>query len=453
LLSRIFTNPASEDRAISFQTIFATGDSLLLTTPSGVPMNQEQSLKLGAVYACVRLIADSVATLPVDTYVRRGGTRFAYRPRPEWLDTPEVGVTRTDHFTQVLVSLLLDGNAFIRILRDDQGTAGLAVMNPLKIKVERDPITKRPQYRYGDKTVIPYDEMIHIVEMRMPGELRGTSRIDMVKDELGIAAALDQFAARWFGQGSQVGGMIEFPGPLTREQAKDLVDSFEEQHRSVRRAHRPGVLFGGAKYVKTATEPNEAQMLESRQFAVEAIARVFRCPPQLLGVTTPGAQSYASVEQNGIHFVTYCLRPYIVKIEDAYARLLPNDVFMKFSVEGLLRGDQQSRFAAYSTGIQAGFLNINTIHRLEDMEPVEGGDVYRVPLANVNLEAANLTELDKKSSIAQRFINAGFDPASVLAALGLPDMTHTGLPTVQLQQIAQVDPEDPLAAYPVDGTT
>ena len=449
MLSRIFTNPAAEDRAISFQTIFATGDSLLLTTPSGVPMNQEQSLKLGAVYSCVRLIADSIATLPVDTYVRRGGTRFAFRPRPEWLETPEVGVTRTDHFTQVLVSLLLDGNAFVRVLRDDQGTAGLAVLNPLKVKVERDPLTKRPQYRYGDKTVIPYDEMIHIVEMRMPGELRGTSRIDMVKDELGIAAALDQFAARWFGQGSQVGGMIEFPGPLTREQAKDLVDSFEEQHRSVRRAHRPGVLFGGAKYVKTATEPNEAQMLESRQFAVEAIARVFRCPPQLLGVTTPGAQSYASVEQNGIHFVTYCLRPYIVKIEDAYARLLPNDAFMKFSVEGLLRGDQQSRFAAYSTGIQAGFLNINTIHRLEDMEPVEGGDVYRVPLANVNLEAANLTELDKKSAIAQRFINAGFDPSSVLSALGLPSMEHTGVPSVQLQQVAQIDPEDPEGVYDV----
>jgi hypothetical protein len=138
-------------------------------------------------------------------------------------------------------------------------------------------------------------------------------------------------------------------------------------------------------------------MLESRQYSTEEIARAFRCPPALLGVTTPGAMSYASVEMNGIHFVTYCLRPYIVKIEDAYSNLIPGDGFLKINVDGLLRGDQQSRYASFSTGIQSGFLSINDIHRLEDMPPAEGGDVYRVPLANVDLAAANLTELEKKT--------------------------------------------------------
>lgn len=453
MLSRIF-NPAAEpleDRAISFQTIFGSGGDLMVTTPAGVTMNQDESMKLATVYACVRLIADSISTLPVDTFIRRDGTRTPFRPRPEWLDMPEVGVARTEHFQQVLVSLLLDGNSFTRILRDDQGVAGLAVLNPRHVEIRLNRVTRRPEYVYDNRHVIPYEDMIHITELRLPGELRGKSRIDMVKDTLGLAKALDIFAQLFFGQGSQVGGIIEYPGNLTREQAKDLADSFELNHKSVRRSHRPGVLFGGAKFTKTSVEPNEAQMLESRQFAVEEIARTFRVPPSMIGSTTPGAMSYASVEQNGIHFVQHTIRPYTVKIEDAYSRLLPGVAFLKFNVDALQRGDQASRYAAHASALVNGWSSINEIRRIEDMPPVEDGDVYRVPLANVNLDAANLTELEKKSSIVQRLIFSGFDPAEILAALGLPPIAHTGVPSTQLQPLSQLDPEDPKAAYPVDG--
>jgi HK97 family phage portal protein len=260
---------------------------------------------------------------------------------------------------------------------------------------------------------------------------------------------LEEFAARFFGQGSAASGIIEFPGNLTREQAKDLVDGFEEGHRGLRRAHRPGILFGGAKFMKTTVDNDSAQFLESRRFAVEEIARIFRVPPSMLGVTTPGAMSYASVEMNGIHFVQHTLRPYISKIEDGYQKLLTNNAFIKFNVDGLLRGDQQSRYQAFSTGIQAGFLSINDIHRIEDMSPVEGGDSYRVPLANVDINAANLSEMDRKSLIAQRLILAGFDPAGVLAALDMPSIGHTGVPSTQLQPLASVNPADPAAAYEV----
>jgi HK97 family phage portal protein len=449
MLGGLFRRESQEERSISFQTIFASGDSLALTTNSGVTMNQDEALKLGTVYACVRLIADSISTLPIDTFRRDGTERIAY-PRPVWLDLPEVGMSRTTHFSQVLISLLMNGNAFIRILRDDQGIAGLVVLNPRKVEVQRNNVTRRVEYSIDNgREIVAYDEMMHLTELLLPGELRGRSRIDLIRDTLGLGRALDTFAQLFFGQGSTLGGVIEFPGALTREQAKDLSDSFEEQHRSVRRSHRPGVLFGGAKYSQTSAAPNEAQMLESRQYSTEEIARAFRCPPALLGVTTPGAMSYNSVEMNGIHFVTYCLRPYIVKIEDAYSNLIPGDAFLKINVDGLLRGDQATRYASFSTGIQSGFLSINDIHRLEDMPPADGGDVYRVPLANVDLAAANLTELEKKTSIAVKLVQAGFDPASTLASLGLDALPHTGLPSVQLQGIAQVDPEDPAAAYPV----
>ena len=202
--------------------------------------------------------------------------------------------------------------------------------------------------------------------------------------------------------------------------------------------------------MKTSVQPNEAQSLESRQYSVEQIARLFKCPPSLLSVTTPGAMSYASVEQNAIQFVTHCLRPHIVKIEDAYSqKLLPGTAFMSFNVNGLLRGSTIDRFSAYSQGLTAGFFSVNDVRKFEDMPPVDGGDVNRVPLANVDLDAANLTELEKKASIVQRLIFSGYDPAAILEFLGLPDITHTGVPSTQLQPISQIDPEDPKAAYEV----
>jgi hypothetical protein len=169
----------------------------------------------------------------------------------------------------------------------------------------------------------------------------------------------------------------------------------------------------------------------------------------MLSVTTPGAMSYASVEQNGIHFVTHTLRPYIVKLEDAYTRLLPEGVFLKFNVDGLLRGDSTTRAATYSSGLQAGYLSINDVRRLEDFSAVEGGDVFRVPLANVDLSAANLNETEAKVSMAQKLILSGFDPASVLSAMGLPPIDHTGVPSTQLQPLVTLDPADPSSAYKV----
>ena len=447
MLSRLLGG--GEQRAISFQSLFALGDGFSVTTNSGTVITQNDSLKIEAVYSCVRIIADSISTLPVDTFVRVDGERRPFRPRPEWLNSPESGVTRTEHFQQVLVSLLLDGNSFTRILRDDQGIAGLVVLNPQRVECSRDRVTRRPIFVYENRDVIQLEDMIHITELRMPGELRGRSRIDMMKENLGLAKALEEFAARFFGQGSSASGIIEFPGNLTREQAKDLVDGFEEGHRGLRRSHRPGILFGGARFTKTTVDNDSAQFLESRRFAVEEIARIFRVPPSMLGVTTPGAMSYASVEMNGIHFVQHTLRPYISKIEDGYQKLLTNNAFIKFNVDALLRGDQQSRYQAFSTGIQSGFLSINDIHRIEDMTPVEGGDSYRVPLANVDIAAANLSEMDRKSLIASRLILAGFNPNGVLAALEMPNIDHTGVPSTQLQPISTIDPADPQSVYKV----
>ncbi len=439
MLSRLF-NPRGEERAVSYQSLFAAGDAFQFTTNAGTVVTQEDSLKIGTVYACVRLIADSISTLPVDTYIRVDGDRRPFRPRPDWLDMPEVGVSRTDHFQQVLVSMLLNGNSFTRILRDNQGVAGLTVLNPLKVEVKRDE-SRRLIYVFDNRDVIEHEDMIHLSELRLPGDLRGRSRIELVKENLGLSKALEEFAARFFGQGSHTSGIIEFPGNLTREQAKSLVDGFEEGHKGLRRAHRPGILFGGAKYTTTSVAPDDSQFLQSRQFAVEEILRAFRVPPSMAGVIQSGAQAYASVEMNGIHFVMHTLRPYVTKIEDGYSRILDGrGAFLKFNLDGLMRGDFGSRVAGYSSGLQAGWLSINDVRRFEDLRPAEGGDTYRVPLANVDLGAAGLTELDRKTSMAQRLINSGFEPASVLKALDIDPIMHTGVAPTMLQPVVEPAP-------------
>ena len=440
-----------EERAVSFQTIFASGGNVAQQTYAGTIITQDTSLKIGAVYACVRLLADTISTLPVDTFYREGGARKPYRPKPLWVENPDIGTAREDFLQQAMVSLLLDGNVFIRIFRTRTGEIiSLVVLDPTRVEVRRNPATREIEYVLdaGTGTTLRADEVLHITELRKPGALRGISRIDEVKQSLGLASALEEFSARFFGQGSVTAGIIEWPGNLTREQAKDLASGFEDGHRGLKRSHRPGVLFGGAKFVKTGVDPNEAQMLESRQFAVEEIARIFRCPLHLLQVSTPGAMSYASVEQNAIQFAQYTLRPIISKFETALSSLLPGPAFVKFNLDAILRGDIQTRFAAYSTGQLAGFLSVNDIHRLEDMPPAEGGDEYRVPLANVNLAAANIVETDRKTQMLTRLIMSGFDPAESLKALDMPAIMHTGIPPTSVQSVASINPTDPGSVYP-----
>ena len=450
MLINLFGN--NERRAISFQSIWGAGDTFAYTTESGANIDESTSMSIGAFYACVLLISDTISTLPVDSYIRRDGSRVPYRPRPEWVIKPDVSLLRSEHYQQVLISLLLDGNSFTRIFRDGRGdVANIVCLDPLRVQVQRNPKNRELEYLIdnGEAGVVPARDMLHITEIRKPGALRGTSRVNELKENLGLASALQSFAARFFGQGATTQGIIEFPGALTREQAKDLQAGFDNAHKGYKKSHKTGVLSAGAKYVKTGVNPDEAQMLDSQKFAVESIARMFRVPPHMIGVTTPGAQSYASVEQNNIQFVVHTLRPYIEKIEYAYSTLLPSEAFLKFNVDGLLRGDYTTRIQGYSIGLQAGFYSVNDVRRFEDLRPVEAGDQFRVPLANIDLTEAGVVEQDKLVSMATRLVQTGFDPASVLSALGLPAIAHTGVPSTQLQQVAQIDAQDPASVYDV----
>jgi HK97 family phage portal protein len=444
----------TEQRAISYQSIWGAGGDLFgRSTQAGAVIDQNTSLRISAFYASVLLISDTISTLPIDSYIRRNGNRVTYRPKPEWVNQPDIELLRTEHYQQVLVSLLLDGNAFVRIFRDNRGdVVNLVCLDPFRVEVRRNTRTREIEYviDQDESSVVRFSDMLHITEIRRPQQLRGLSRVHELKDNLGLASALQSFAARYFGQGATVAGIIEVPGKLTPEQAMNLRDGFDTAHKGFTKAHKTGVLDAGAKYQKIGSTPDEAQMIEARKLAIEEIARMFRIPPHMLGVTTMGAMSYASVEQNNINFVVHTLRPYITKLEDAYSKLLPNDAFIKFNVDGLLRGDYQTRISGYSTGLQAGFYSVNDIRRLEDLSPVTDGDQHRVPLANIDLSDTAIVAEDKRVQMASKLVLAGFNPTETLAALGLPAIAHTGIPSVQLQNVAQLDPDNPEQVYEAD---
>jgi HK97 family phage portal protein len=356
-------------------------------------------------------------------------------------------MTRQGHYQQVLISLLMHGNSYTRIFRDNRGeVVNLMALDPERMKVTRSAVGRKLYEYEDDKNLMTADQIIHITDLVLPGKLVGTSRVEKLREALGLNLALQQYAARFFGAGASAQGVIEFPGNLTPEQAKQLADGFDSRHKNnSRRAHRTGVLSAGAKFVSTQVDPEKSQALDSRKFGVEEIARIFNIPLHMLGV--PDTASYASVEQNAIQFVTHTLRPFAEKIEWAYSRLLPPNAYIKFNFGALLRGDLESRFNAYSVASQAGFLSINDIHALEDMQPVEDGEIYRVPLANINLPDAKLVGEQMMYDIVSKLVQAGYQPDDILATFGLPAIPHSGVPSVQLQPVSQIDPTAPKTVY------
>jgi HK97 family phage portal protein len=447
-MAGFFDRFRKEDRAISFQTVWGAGSDLDIVNPSGVNINSNSAFEVVAFWSAVSLISDTIATLPVDSYIRQDGNRRPYRPRPAWVDQPDVDLTKQAHYQQVLVSLLVNGNSYTRIFRNASGdVVNLVVLDPNTVTVRRSAIGRKIFIIENEGETLTSDEVIHIVDLIQPGSLTGLSRVERLKEALGLSSAMQTFAARFFGTGATTQGIIEFPGNLTPEQAKNLRDGFDSAHRGFRRAHKTGVLSGGASYKQTTVPNDAAQFLESRRFSVEEIARAFNIPLSMMGV--PGTQSYASVEQNAIQFVVHTLRPYIEKLEWSYSKLLPVEAFLKFNVDGLLRGDFNSRITAYSTGLQSGFMSVNDVRRLEDLSPAEGGDQYRVPLANIALTDTGLVAQNEKTNMVKALIQIGFDPAETLKAFGLPAIPHTGVPSTQLQAVNTIDPENPESVYGV----
>jgi HK97 family phage portal protein len=419
--------------------MWGSGDYEELYSLSGTSVDSQTALQINAIYSAVSLISDTVSTLPVDVFIRRDGARYPFRPRPTWVSQPDIDTTKEAFYGSVIVSLLLDGNAFIRVYSNPQGEiVNLTVLNPMDVEIKRTGIGRVGFVVRGEDKMLTSDELIFIPDLVRPGHIRGVSRVEALKENFGLAMALEKYAAKFFGSGTQTSGVIEIPGNATAEQAKAMQEAFDSRHKGWAKAHKTAVLSGGAQYKPTNIPNDQAQFLDSRRLAVEDVARAFNVPPHLLGL--PGTNTYASVEQNNLAWVTHGLRPIVQKIEGALSPLMSRypggeQAFIRFNLDGLLRADINSRMTAFSTGLQSGFLTINDVRRIEDLPPINdpSADTVRVPLANVNVEAADLSAQTERVDMAQRLIQVGFDPADVMRKLGLPAIEHTGVNSVQLQ--------------------
>lgn len=429
---------------------------------AGVIVDPESAIRMSTVYSCVRLLSDTVSSLPVGAYVRRGRSRLPYATvygdQPAWVNRPNPETTRLEFYEQIVTSFKLEGNAYILTVRDDMGdVTELYVIDPRHIRIERlapgEPLVyfvkiKDSQGVYEQR--LSDKELLHIPDFRLPGERYGLSPIAACRTTLGAAMAADTYAASYFGNAANPGGVISVPGELTEEQAADIGRDWNISHTGPYRAGKIGILSGGASFSPLTINAQDAQLLDTRRFSVEEIARIYRVPLALLGHPVAGAMSFASVEAQNLSFVQYSLRPILERIEQSLSSLLPeSDGFIRFNLDALLRGTTNERYDAYTKGLREGFLSLNDVHAYEDMSPIADGDQYRVPLQNIDASDAKDVGLKLRTEIAASLIQVGFDPAAVTKAVGLPDMKHTGLPSSQLQQISTIDPTDPSAAYEV----
>lgn len=358
-------------------------------TTSGKAVNERTAMQTSAVYACVRILAESVAGLPLHVYERTANGSKSTKPsHPLYRllhDEPNREMTSFVFRETLMSHLLLWGNAYAQIIRDGRGfPIALYPLLPDRMAVDRNEIGELVYTYQSDKGQVKLrrENVLHIPGLGFDG-LIGYSPIAMAKNAVGLALATEDYGATFFANGANPGGVLEHPGVIKPEQADRLRESWQSQFGGAN-AHKVAVLEEGLKFHQMSIPPEQAQFLETRKFQINEIARIFRVPPHMVGDLEKS--SFSNIEQQSLEFVKYTLDPWVVRWEQSLqqALILPSEkatIFIKFNLDGLLRGDYQSRMQGYSTGIQNGFMSVNDVRGLEDMNLLtaeEGGDLHFV---------------------------------------------------------------------------
>ena len=357
---------------------------------SGVRVDEESSMRTSAVYACVKILAETVASLPLHLYKKGAdGKNELAEQHPLFsclYESPNDEMTSFEFREIMMTSLLLYGNAYARIIRKQGHVTELWFLKPQYMTVERDTITGKIKYTYSDditnKTyVYKPNQIFHIKGLSIDG-VKGLSPIAEAREAVGLSLATEEYGAKFFGNGARPGGVLEHPGIL--KDPEKLRESWNQVYQGTRNSHKVAVLEEGMKYHSIGIAPEDAQFLETRKYQVNEICRIFRVPPHLVGDLERA--TFSNIEHQSIEFVQHTIRPWIVRWEQAIARALLSAeertiYFARFNVDGLLRGDYKSRMEGYAVGRQNGWLSTNDIRKLEDLPLVAtelGGDDYLV---------------------------------------------------------------------------
>lgn len=324
-----------------------------------------------AVYGAAGLIADMIATLPVDIQTPVDGRYQSAPPSsvPRWVERPNAEVDRVGFVTQVALSLLLDGNAFVVPLLDNRGTiAEVHALDPVRVHIEQSK-SGPPVFSVDGRPV--QTPILHTPALILAGSVRGLSPVEAARQIVGIGLGVNEQAARFFAQGSVTPGVIHTDSDLSVEQMREIRDQWLASHGGSRRSHLP-VVLGAAKFQSIAMTAEQAQFLETRKFTdAQICGQMFRLDPSFLGIPVEGqGLLYQNLEARASHLVRVTLMPWLVKLERMMTRLLPANQRWRFNVDGLLRADLTTRYASYEKAAAIGLLTIDEMRELEDRPPL-----------------------------------------------------------------------------------
>lgn len=353
-------------------------------------------MQLTAVYACVRILAEAIAGLPLHLYRRgKNGSKDKAADHPLYSllhDEPNPEMTSFVFRETMMTHLLLYGNCYSQIIRDGRGqVTALYPLMPNQMSVDRD---ERGQLYYtylrsneeaatmsGSTVYLMPEDVLHVPGLGFDG-LVGYSPIAMARNSIGMALACEEYGAKFFANGASPSGVLEHPGTI--KDISRLRESWNSVYGGSKNAGKLAILEEGMHYAPISISPNEAQFLETRKFQVDEIARIFHVPPHMIGDLE--RSTFSNIEQQSLEFVKYTLNPWVCRWEQALTRALlspreKREYFIKFNVDGLLRGDYQSRMNGYAVGRQNGWMSANDIRELENLDRIpaeQGGDLYLV---------------------------------------------------------------------------
>lgn len=366
------------------------------SSSAGKAVTERSAMQMTAVYACVRILSEAIAELPIHVYrYKEDGGKEKAIDHPLYLllhDEPNPEMSSFVFRETLMTHLLLWGNAYAQIIRNGKGEiVALYPLMPNKMSVNRD-ADGRLYYEYtrssdeahtmkGFTVRLNPSDVLHIPGLGFDG-LVGYSPIAMAKNAIGLAIATEEYGSKFFANGAQPSGVLEHPGTLKDPQR--IRESWQSTFGGSHNSNKVAVLEEGMKYTPISISPEQAQFLETRKFQINEIARIFRVPPHMVGDLEKS--SFSNIEQQSLEFVKYTLDPWVVRWEQSIQRTLltPDEkktYFVKFNVEGLLRGDYASRMNGYATARQNGWMSANDIRELENLDRIpaeDGGDLYLI---------------------------------------------------------------------------
>ena len=391
ILDRVY---AIESRSNSGDDFWYAPIGAYTESKAGVRVGRETAMRVSAVYSCVRILAESIASLPVHLYKRLPGggkERAVDHPMYDLVRrAPNPRMSAYQWMETMVYHMTLTGNAYNeKQTNNAQGVFAVYPWNPESVKIER---TKKGDLQYeldegdGSKRVRSAPQMVHVPGMAWDG-ISGMSPISYARESIGLSVATEEFGSRFFGNGTNMGTVYTLPegARLTQEQTDNLVESLKAKHAGLSKSHSAILLPAGITASKVSIPPNDAQFLETRKFQVEEIARMYRIPLHMIQSETKSTSWGTGIESMSRGFVIYTLRPWLCRIEQVLNRSLlaeseQKEYFFEFLVDALLRGDQQARSEYFTAAIQNGWLNRNEVREIENRNPVDGGDEFLTPL-------------------------------------------------------------------------